>query len=87
MVTPICTAEMYSLMLASWLRANPAPRWPSSRITSRRARRARISAYSAITKNALTAIRTAVKRSFRPLTRRCYFEEKILRRRSLVATS
>ena len=87
-VTPICTADMYSLMFASWPSASPAPRCPSSRITSSRARRERTSAYSAITKNAFSAISTAVKRSFRPLTRGCYFEEElILRRRSLVATS
>ena len=47
----------------------PRPSAPSSRITSRRARRERTSAYSAITKNALTAISTAVRISFRPFTR------------------
>ena len=36
-VTPIWTAEMYSLMLPSCPRASAAPRAPSSRITSSRA--------------------------------------------------
>ena len=36
---------------------SPEPFWPSSRITSRRARRERTSAYSAITKNALIPTR------------------------------
>ncbi len=46
------------------------PSAPSSRITSRRARRERTSAYSAITKNALTPTRTAARISFRPFTER-----------------
>ena len=48
--------------------ASAAPLTPSSRISSRRARRERTSAYSAITKNALIATRTAAKMSFRPFT-------------------
>ena len=55
MVTPIWTAEMYSLMFPSWSSASAAPRAPSSRISSSRALRERTSAYSAITKNALIA--------------------------------
>ena len=68
-VTPICTAEMYSLTFASCSSASAAPLAPSSRISSRRARRERTSAYSAITKNALIAISSAARMSFRPFTR------------------
>ncbi len=68
MVTPIWTAEMYSLMFPSCSSASPAPRSPSSRISSRRARRERTRAYSAMTKNALIAIRTAARVSLRPFT-------------------
>src|SRR5450759_556853 len=67
-VTPICTAEMYSLMFPSCSSASPAPFMRCSRMISRRALRERTSAYSAITKNALIATRTAVKMSFRPFT-------------------
>src|ERR1700730_7265676 len=67
-VTPICTEEMYSLMFPSCSSARFAPFWPSSRISSSRARRERTSAYSAITKNALIAISTAVRMSLRPFT-------------------
>src|ERR1700730_8395710 len=56
------------LMFASWSSATPAPLAPSSRINSSRARRERTSAYSATTKNALIAIRTAVRMSLRPFT-------------------
>jgi len=66
---PIWTAEMYSLMFASCVSARRAPLTPSSRISSRRARRERTSAYSAITKNALMATRTAAMISFSAFTR------------------
>src|ERR1700722_9241888 len=88
-VTPICPAEMYSLMRSSWLRASAAPREPSSRITSRRARLERTSAYSAATKNALIAIKTTASMSLSPFTpdRRpsgpIYFEEVFLLRSSI----
>src|SRR4029077_19028927 len=55
-------------MFASCASASAAPLAPSSRITSRRARRERTSAYSAITKNALIAISSAVRVSVRPFT-------------------
>src|SRR5216683_2746275 len=60
---------MYSLMFASWLSASAAPLAPSSRRTSSCARRERTSAYSAITKNALIATRSAAMMSLSPFTR------------------
>ena len=69
-VTPICTAEMYSLMFSSWLSASAAPRAPSSAITSRRARRERTRAYSAMTKKALIATSTAARISATTFTPR-----------------
>ena len=65
---PIWTAEMYSLIDPSCSSARREPLSPSSRITSRRARRERTSAYSAITKKALTATSTAARISSRTFT-------------------
>jgi hypothetical protein len=67
-VTPIWTAEMYSLMRSSWCRAKAAPREPSSFISSRRARLDRTSAYSAATKKPLIATKTRAMMSFSPFT-------------------
>ncbi len=88
-VTPIWTAEMYSLMRSSWLSASAAPREPSSRMSSKRARLERTSAYSAATKKPLIAIRTTASMSLSPFTpdRRpsgpIYFEEVFLLRSSI----
>src|SRR5579863_361038 len=85
-------------MRSSWLSASVAPRRFCSRMTSSRALRERTSAYSAITKNALTATSRAARISFSPVTPdrgeqpaepppgsaigRCYFGEVRLRRSS-----
>ena len=64
------TAEMYSLIVVELLeRAGARRAEPSSRISSRRARRERTSAYSAITKNALIATSSAARMSSSAFTR------------------
>ncbi len=68
-VTPIWTAEMYSLTFPSWCSASAAPFAPSSRSSSSRARLERTSAYSAITKKAFSAISSAAMISLSPFTR------------------
>src|SRR5947209_11697996 len=55
-------------MLSICLPARRAPRAPSSASDSSRARRERTSAYSAITKNALTSTSTAVRMMSRAFT-------------------
>ena len=67
-VTPICTAEMYSLTFPSCSSASRAPRRPPRQHLPGGARRERTSAYSAITKNALTATSSAVRMSLSPFT-------------------
>ncbi len=69
-VIPTCEAEMKSLMLSIWCSARAAPRSPSSFIVSNRERRARTSAYSAMTKNAFIATSAAVATSNSAVTRR-----------------
>ena len=76
-VLPTWQVEMYSLMLSSWRSASFAPRSPCSAASSSREWRARTSEYSAITKNAFSAIRTAAaatNNQFKTAPRG-YFEE------------
>src|SRR3954451_1053381 len=89
MVTPTWAAEMYEPRSSSMCSVSGAPRSPSSSIASRRRRRERTREYTAITKNPLSAIRTAVMKSARAVTRgarpaRDYFGE--CRRRSCRST-
>src|SRR4051794_17074048 len=67
-VTPTWAAEMYAPRSSSMCSVSGAPRTPSSSIASRRWRRERTNEYSATTKNALNAIRTAVAKSARAVT-------------------
>src|SRR5436190_4178628 len=70
---PTWIVETYSLISSTWCSARRAPRWPSSASASRRARRLRTSAYSAITKKPLSATSSAVRKIRSAVTARCYF--------------